>query len=77
MQAEHGKETLINEISDLEDEKKRQLNKVIEIKARIEAIKTRSKERRAADEKKREEEKKFLDFQRKHLTDFLKQIEEK
>ena len=34
-------------------------------------------ERRAADEKKREEEKKFLDFQRKHLTEFLKQIEEK
>jgi len=37
LQAEHGKEELEKEIKELQDEKKRQQNKVIEIKARIEA----------------------------------------
>lgn len=77
LQAEHGKDALIKEISDLEDEKKTQLNKVIELKARIDSIKTRAKERRAVDQKKREEEMKFLEFQRKHLTEFYKQIDDK
>ena len=37
LQAEHGKEELEKEIKELQDEKKRQQNKVIEVKARIEA----------------------------------------
>ena len=57
LQAEHGKEALETEIKQLEDEKKTQLNKVIELKERIEALRTRDKERRLVDEKKREEEK--------------------
>ena len=51
-------------------------NKIIEIQCRIEALKTRNKERKAADLMKRAEEKKFLEFQMEHLGGFLKKIEE-
>ena len=77
LQAEHGKEELEKEIKEQQDEKQRQQNKVIEIKLRIEAQKMRNAERYANDTAKREEEKKFLVFQRDHLANFLKQIEEK
>ena len=77
LQAEHGKEELEKEIKEQQDERQRQQNKVIEIKLRIEAQKMRNAERYANDTAKREEEKKFLVFQRDHLANFLKQIEEK
>ena len=76
-QAEHGKTELIDEIKEQEDEKRRQLNKILELENRIKAFKIRCKERKETDLKKRTEEIKFLTFQRDHLGTFLKQIEEK
>ena len=77
LQAEHGKADLENEIKSLEDEKKRQTNRVMQLKARIEALRTRAKERNVTEENKRNEEMKFLEFQRNHLTTFYKQIDDK
>ena len=74
--AEHGKAELEAQIVEQEDERRRQKNKIIELEARIAALKTRNKERRAADLTKRAEEKKFLAFQMDHLGGFLKKIEE-
>ena len=62
LQAEHGKEALETQIKELEDEKKRQQNSVIAVKNRIEALRTRHKERRVVDKAKCAEEKKFLEF---------------
>lgn len=77
LQAEHGMEKLETTITDLEDEKMRQNNRVQEITTRIEAAKIRSKERKVADKKRQEEEFKFLNFQMDHLHNFSKQIEDK
>ena len=77
LQAEHGKQELLDQIKELEDEKKRNLNCVIQLKTRIEAHNRRNKERVEVDLAKRAEEMKFLNFQRDHLTSFLKQIQEK
>ena len=71
-QAEHGKTELIDEIKEQEDEKRRQLNKILELENRIKAFKIRCKERKETDLKKRTEEIKFLTFQRDHLGTFLK-----
>ena len=38
LQAEHGRDDLINKIKELKNEKKRQINRVIEMKARITAL---------------------------------------
>ena len=46
IQAEHGMADLDRKIAELEAEKTRQSNKVIELKSKIEAIDTRCAERR-------------------------------
>ena len=74
LQAEHGRDDLMNQITELKNEKKRQINRVIEIKARITALNQRNLERKEIDTKKRDEEKRFLEFQLNHLKDFLRQI---
>ena len=76
MLAEHGKDALEKEIVELENEKRRQKNKIIELEQRIEAQKIRNKEKKAVEIDKRSEEKKFLRFQMDHLEGFLKKIED-
>lgn len=77
LQAEHGKADLEKRISELEAKKKKQSNKVIELKSKIEAIQSRNASRREVESKKRQEEIKFLNYQATHLQRFLKQIEQK
>lgn len=77
LQAEHGKADLEQRIAQLEAKKKKQTNKVIELKHKIEAIQTRNSERREVEQKKRAEEIKFLNYQSQHLQRFLKSIEQK
>ena len=54
-------------IAELEAEKTRQSNKVIELKSKIEAIDTRCAERREIEQKKRQEEVSKLKHQDIHL----------
>ena len=77
LQAEHGKADLEKRITELEAKKKKQSNKVIELKSKIEAIQSRNASRREVEDKKRKEEIKFLNYQATHLQRFLKQIEQK
>ena len=77
LQAEHGKADLEKRITELEAKKKKQSNKVIELKSKIEAIQSRNASRREVEGKKRQEEIKFLNYQATHLQRFLKQIEQK
>ena len=49
IQAEHGMADLDRKIEELEDAKKRQSEKVIELKSKLEAIETRSQERKDID----------------------------
>ena len=72
VQAEHGKADLEKRIADLEARKTKQENKVIELKAKIQAIEKRNSERKEVEDKKREEELKFLKYQETHLNKFLK-----
>ena len=65
---------LDRKIEELEAEKKRQSEKVIELKSKIEAIDTRCQERRDIDQKKRTEENHKLKAQDQHLNKFLKHI---
>ena len=60
--AEHGKSYLEKEIIELEAKKKNQMNKIIEIKKRIGALKARNIERRAIHVARRVEEMNFLEF---------------
>lgn len=64
-------------ITELEAKKKKQSNKVIELKSKIEAIQSRNASRREVETKKRQEEIKFLNYQSNHLQRFLKQLENK
>ena len=77
LQAEHGKADLEKTIQTLEAKKKKQSNKVIELKSKIEAINQRNNERREVEQKKRADEIKFLNYQATHLQRFLKNIETK
>lgn len=77
LQAEHGKADLEKRITELENRKKKQSNKVIELKSKIEAIQTRNQAKRDVETKKRKEEISFLNYQQTHLQRFLKQIESK
>ena len=77
LQAEHGKSDLEKRITELEAKKKKQSNKVIELKSKIEAIQSRNASRREVETKKRQDEIKFLNYQSNHLTRFLKQLETK
>ena len=47
-------------------------NKVVDLKAKIDAIDKRNVERKEIEAKKREEEVKFLKYQETHLSKFLK-----
>ena len=75
LQAENGKAELEKQIEMLEAKKKKQSNKVIELKSKIEAITQRNTERREGEQKKRADEIKFLNYQATHLQKFLKNIE--
>lgn len=77
LQAEHGKADLEKRIGELEAKKKKQSNKVIELKSKIEAIQSRNASRREVETKKRQEEIKFLNYQATHLQRFLKMSESK
>jgi len=72
LQAEHGKADLEKRISELEAKKTKQENRVIELKAKIQAIEKPNAERKAMEDLKREEELKFLKYQEQHLNKFLK-----
>ncbi len=50
-------------------------NNILTLERRIDSHKTRAIERRQVDIEKRAEEIKFLDFQRKHLSKFLADVE--
>ena len=63
LQAEHGKADLEKRIAELEAKRTKQDNKVVELKAKIDAIDKRNVERKEVEAKKREEEIKFLKFQ--------------
>ena len=76
LQAEHGKADLEKRIAELDAKKKKQSNKVIELRSKIEAINSRNQSRREVEQKKRQEEIKFLNYQATHLQRFLKQIEQ-
>lgn len=77
LQAEHGKADLEKRIAELEAKRTKQDNKVVELKAKIDAIDKRNVERKEVEAKKREEEIKFLKFQETHLSKFLKQVSDK
>ena len=62
LQAEHGKADLEKRITELDAKKKKQSNKVIELKSKIEAINTRNQARRDVETKKRKEEIAFLNY---------------
>lgn len=62
LQAEHGKADLEKRIGELEAKKKKQSNKVIELKSKIEAIQSRNASRREVETKKRQEEIQFLNY---------------
>jgi dynein light intermediate chain len=53
LQAEHGKADLEKRITELEAKKTKQTNKVIELKAKLEAIEQRNQERKEQEDKKR------------------------
>lgn len=77
LQAEHGKADLEKKISELEVKQTKQQNKVIELKSKMEAIDKRNKERRKVETEKRKNEQEFLRYQEKHLSSFLKNLEQK
>lgn len=62
LQAEHGKADLEKRIKDLESKRTKQENKIIELKAKIDAIEQRNNERKEVELKKREEEINFLKY---------------
>jgi dynein light intermediate chain len=62
LQAEHGKADLEKRIAELEAKRTKQDNKVVELKAKIDAIDKRNAERREVEAKKREDEIKFLKY---------------
>ena len=62
LQAEHGKADLEKRIAELEAQRTKQDNKVVELKAKIDAIDKRNAERREVEAKKREDEIKFLKY---------------
>lgn len=77
LQAEHGKADLEKRIAELEAKRTKQDNKVVELKAKIDAIDKRNVERKEVEAKKREEEIRFLKYQETHLSKFLKQVSDK
>ena len=77
LQAEHGKADLEKRIAELEAKRTKQDNKVVELKAKIDAIDKRNAERREVEAKKREDEIKFLKYQETHLSKFLKSVNDK
>merc|ERR1712051_8354 len=77
LQAEHGKQELVDQINAEKKLRQTQMNRIVEMKRRIEDLNTRNRERREVDDKKREEELKFLNFQNEHLKAFFRQIDEK
>ena len=77
LQAEHGKADLEKKIAELEAQKIKNSNTVIEVKAKIDSINTRNKERKEAENKRLQEEMKFLKYQETHLSKFLDDVKKK
>jgi len=77
LQAEHGMADLDKRIAEFEAKKKKQTNKVIELRSKIDAIDTRSSSRREVENDKRKGEMQDLTYQAQHLDRFLKQIQSK
>ena len=71
LQAEHGKSEQERNIKELEDEKIKLENELIELKKTKEATETRIRERKAVEEKTRREQLEFLHNQEKHLVAFI------
>lgn len=61
----------------MEAQKAQQDYKIVELKAKIEAIDRRKADRQQVESAKREEELKYLKLQESHLTKFKKTVEEK
>jgi hypothetical protein len=61
----------------LEADNLRQTNRVIELTNKLNATKTRNKERSDGEDKQRMDEIKFLAEQSEHLKNFLKKVNEK
>jgi dynein light intermediate chain len=74
LQAEHGKANLDKHIVDLEKLRTDQDNKIVELKAKIDAIVQRQEARKEVENKRREEEMKHLKSQEYHLTKFVKDL---
>ena len=74
LQAENGKQELIKRVAELEAKKKKQEAKTVELKAKIDCLDKRNRERREVESTKREEEIKFLKYQETHLAKFLKAV---
>jgi len=64
-------------IAELETKRVKQDNKIVELKAKIDAIEKRNTDRKEVEAKKRDEELKFLKLQEGHLTKFLKTVSER
>lgn len=77
LQAEHGKADLDKRIDEFDARRLKQDNKIVELKAKIDAIDKRNAERKEVEAKKREEEVRFLKVQENHLSKFLKTVNEK
>ena len=71
IQAEHGKAELEKSYSKLEEKRSQQQKKVKELKAKIEAIEKRTRERKEIETKSREAEITYLQDKNNYLTRFI------
>lgn len=65
-----------NNLDELKKKRNKLENREIELKATIEAIEKKNKEKAKAEEKRRVAELDFLKFQAAHLTQFLDSLQE-
>jgi dynein light intermediate chain len=75
LQSEEGKAELEQRVSELEKQKTKLENRKSELVNKKEALLKMFEEKRAADEAKRKAEIDFLDYQGKHLQEFLKNLD--
>lgn len=77
LQAEHGKADQEKRINDLETARTKKDNKLLELKAKKDAIDRRGAEHKESEAKKRQKEVDFLKYQEDHLQRILAQVSEK
>lgn len=75
LQSEEGKAELEQRVAELEKQKTKLENRKSELVNKKEALLKMFEEKRAADEAKRKAEIDFLDYQGKHLQEFLKNLD--